>query len=257
MAASLQVGIAAVIARLTPVEHTNARVHRDVVSFVRRSTRMNESQQKAWERHAADFLLDIPIGALPASIAAGTRIDWDATFGRPAPRIVEIGSGNGDSLVPMAAARPDTDFIAFEVFKPAVASTLGRIGRAGVTNIRIAIIDGAQGLSTLFDDGSLAELWTFFADPWHKSRHHKRRLVTPAFADVVAAKLSPGGLWRLATDWEDYALWQREALDGHAVLRNTHDGWAPRFEDRPVSKYERRGLAAGREAHDLTYERTR
>lgn len=218
---------------------------------------MNESQQKAWGRHAAEFLLDVPIGDLPASIADGAQVDWDATFGRKAPRIVEIGSGNGDSLIPMAAARPEMDFVAFEVFKPAVASTLGRIGRAGVTNIRIALVDGAQGLATLFADESLDEVWTFFADPWHKTRHHKRRLVTPAFADVVAAKLVPGGLWRLATDWEDYALWQREALDGHGRLVNIHDGWAPRFEDRPVSKYERRGLTAGREAHDLTYERAR
>lgn len=218
---------------------------------------MNDAQQKAWGRHATDFILDIPNGALPASIAEGTSIDWDATFGRSAPRIVEIGPGKGDSLIPMAAARPDTDFVAFEVFKPAVASTLGRMGRAGVTNVRIAMVDGARGLEQLFDDSSLAEIWAFFADPWHKTRHHKRRLVTPSFADVVAAKLVPGGLWRLATDWEDYALWQREALDGHATLTNVHDGWAPRFEERPVTKYEQRGLNAGREAHDLTYERSR
>ncbi len=231
------------------------RVHRDVVSFVRRSTRMNESQRRAWQRHASEFVVPIPTGELPTSIADGVHVDWDAAFTRSAPRIVEIGSGNGDSLVPMAAARPGTDFVAFEVFAPSVASTLGRIGRAQVTNIRIAMVDGAQGLGALFDDASVDEVWTFFADPWHKTRHHKRRLVTPAFADVVAAKLVPGGLWRLATDWEDYALWQRHALDGHGKLINVHDGWAPRFSDRPISKYEQRGLTAGRQSHDLTYER--
>ena len=218
---------------------------------------MNGAQQKAWNRYASDFVLDIPNGELPASIAEGTHVDWDATFGRSAPRIVEIGPGKGDSLVPMAAARPDTDFVAFEVFKPAVASTLGAIGRAGITNVRVAMVDGAKGLEQLFDDASLTEVWAFFADPWHKTRHHKRRLVTPAFADVVAAKLVPGGLWRLATDWEDYAVWQREALDGHGRLVNIHAGWAPRFEERPITKYESRGLNAGRATHDLTYERAR
>ena len=232
-------------------------MHRDVVSFVRRSTRMNDSQQKAWERHASEFLVSVPTGDLPMTIAGDAQVDWEATFGRRAPLVVEIGSGKGDSLVPMAQARPQEDFVAFEVFKPAVASTLGRIGRAGISNVRIVIADGARGLAQLFDDASLAEVWTFFADPWHKTRHHKRRLVTPSFADVVAAKLVPGGLWRLATDWEDYALWQREALDAHGHLVNVHEGWAPRWDERPVTKYEQRGLTAGRATHDLTYERPR
>lgn len=201
--------------------------------------------------------MNVPAGPLPLTIADGARVDWDTAFGREALRIVEIGSGVGDSLVPMAQTRPEVDFVAFEVFRPAVAATLGRIGRAGITNVRIVIVDGALGLQQLFDDASLTEVWTFFADPWHKSRHHKRRLVTPAFADVVAAKLVPGGLWRLATDWEDYAVWQREALDTHGLLVNTHDGWSPRWEGRPVTKYEQRGLDAGRVVHDLTYERIR
>lgn len=216
---------------------------------------MNESQSKAWERHAAQFVIHVPSGELDTSVSEDAHVDWDATFGRVAPRVVEIGSGNGDSLVPMAAARPDVDFVAFEVFAPAVASTLGRIGRAGLTNVRIVLADGAQGLGMLFDSASVAEVWTFFADPWHKARHHKRRLVNPGFADVVADHLVPGGLWRLATDWADYALWQRETLDAHPRLTNAHGGWAPRLEARPVTKYEARGLAAGRAVHDLTYRR--
>lgn len=180
---------------------------------------------------------------------------WDDEFGRRAPLIVEIGSGAGDSLVPMATARPDTDFVTFEVFQPAVASMLGRIGRAAITNVRIVMADGQQGLERLFDEHSVTELWTFFADPWHKTRHHKRRLVSAGFADVAAARLAPGGLWRLATDWEDYALWQRDVLDQHPGLVNVHDGWAPRFADRPVTKYEQRGLDAGRRVFDLTYRR--
>ncbi|SDL53902.1 tRNA (guanine-N7-)-methyltransferase [Tessaracoccus oleiagri] len=225
------------------------------MSFVRRSARMNDSQRGAWDRHAADFVVDVPPAELSTSIADGASVDWVREFGRRADLIVEIGSGAGDSLVPMAAARPEADVVAFEVFEPAVASTLGRIGREGLTNVRIVVADGAQGLGRLFDDGTISEVWTFFADPWHKSRHHKRRLVSGAFGDVVARKLVPGGVWRLATDWEDYALWMREELDDHALLENVHGGWAPRLADRPVTKYESRGIAAGRRIYDLTYRR--
>lgn len=231
------------------------RLHRDVVSFVRRSTRMNESQQKAWERHEADYVLDVERGHLSTSIADTAHVDWAQVFGRTAPLIVEIGSGGGDSLVPMAAGRPGADVVAFEVFEPAVASTLSRIGREGVTNVRVVVADGAQGLAKLFDDGCVSELWTFFADPWHKARHHKRRLVSGGFADVVAAKLQVGGLWRLATDWQDYAQWMRDELDAHPLLRNEHEGWAPRLPERPVTRYEGKGIAAGRTIYDLTYRR--
>lgn len=231
------------------------RLHREVVSFVRRSTRMNESQMKAWERHHDAFVIDVPHAELSTSIAADAHVDWAAEFGRTAPLIVEIGSGAGDSLVPMAAAHPECNVVAFEVFEPAVASTLSRIARHGLSNVRVVIADGAQGLPQLFDDGAVTELWTFFADPWHKKRHHKRRLVGRDFADVVADKLTLGGLWRLATDWEDYALWMREHLDDAPRLENVHGGWAPRLAERPVTKYERRGLDAGRTVYDLTYRR--
>ncbi|WP_255555877.1 tRNA (guanosine(46)-N7)-methyltransferase TrmB [Tessaracoccus palaemonis] len=231
------------------------RLHRDVVSFVRRSTRMNESQMKAWERYEKAFVVDVPRGDMSTSIADDALVDWSAAFGREAPLIVEIGSGAGDSLAPMAEGRPDANVVAFEVFEPAVASTLGRLGRHGIDNVRVVVADGAQGLARLFDDGSVSELWTFFADPWHKKRHHKRRLVGTDFADVVVAKLAPGGLWRLATDWEDYALWMREHLDGFPGLENVHGGWAPRLAERPVTKYERKGLEAGRTVYDLTYRR--
>ena len=231
------------------------RLRRDVVSFVRRSTRMNESQRNVWERHADRLLVEVPHAELSTSVADDAHVDWAATFGRTAPLIVEIGSGTGDSLVPMAADRPESDVVAFEVFEPAVASTLSRINRAGIDNVRIVVSDGTQGLAKLFDDGAISELWTFFADPWHKKRHHKRRLVDTDFAALVAAKLAPGGLWRLATDWEDYALWMREHLDAAPGLVNVHGGWAPRLEARPVTKFEARGLAAGRRIFDLTYRR--
>ena len=216
---------------------------------------MNESQRAAWDRNFDRLVIPVPHADLATSIAAEASVDWVAAFGRQAPLTVEIGSGGGDSLVPMAAQRPESNVVAFEVFDPAVASTLGRIERAGIDNVRIVVADGVQGLGRLFPDGSISELWTFFADPWHKKRHHKRRLIDRGFAAIVAGKLAPGGVWRLATDWAEYALWMREHLDSAPGLINVHDGWAPRLAARPVTKFEARGIAAGRQIFDLTYRR--
>lgn len=237
-------------------EQPERRVHREVVSFVRRSARMNPSQQKAWERWAPSHVVPVAARETSTSVAPQPVPDWDAVFGRPAPLVVEIGSGAGDSLVAMAARRPHCNVVAFEVFEPAVASTLSKMGRAGLTNLRVVVADGAQGLATLFEPGQVSELWTFFADPWHKARHHKRRLVNPELAATVARQLAPGSLWHLATDSDEYAAWMREVLDPAPGLVNVHadtGGWAPRLEERPLTKYESRGLAAGRSVHDLTY----
>ncbi|MGJ3507859.1 tRNA (guanosine(46)-N7)-methyltransferase TrmB [Enemella sp. A6] len=228
------------------------RVRREVVSFVRRSTRMNDSQRKAWEAHRHTWVIDdLPIDETHTSLAPDAAIDPPAIFGREAPLAVEIGSGAGENAVALAAARPELNIIAFEVFLPAVASTLSRIARAEVTNVRIIPRDGAQGLATLFGSGEIAELWTFFPDPWHKGRHHKRRLVNPAFADLVADRLAPGGQWYLATDWAEYADHVHEVLDGHPEFIADHR----RMPHRPLTKYESRGIEAGREIHDLAYRR--
>lgn len=231
------------------------RVHREVVSYVRRSARMNESQTKAWDAHAGRWVVEVPARELSTSIAAEASIDWAQEFGREAPLVVEIGPGRGESLVALAAAHPEWNVVAFEVFTPAVASILGRLAREGVENVRVVIANGAEGLERLFSPGSVHELWTFFPDPWHKARHHKRRLVSRALGDLVASRLEPDGLWRLATDWPDYAEWMLETLADHPALENVHGGPAPRFEGRPVTKYEARGLAAGRPVTDLTYRR--
>jgi tRNA (guanine-N7-)-methyltransferase len=234
---------------------TSVRIHRDVVSYVRRSSRMNPSQQRSWDTHHDAWVIDLPPAERATSVAADAHIDWTATFGRPAPLKVEIGSGTGHAFAALAQANPEANLVAFEVFTPAVASTLGRLARQEVTNARIVIADGAQALTTVFDAASISELWTFFPDPWHKARHHKRRLVSAEFAEVVASRLTPDGVWRLATDWADYAEAMRETLDAAPGLRNLNDGWAPRFAGRPITKYEQRGIDAGRTIYDLSYAR--
>lgn len=231
------------------------RVHREVVSYVRRSARMNPSQARAWDAHAGRWVVAVPQRETSTSIAADAAVDWESVFGRRAPLVVEIGPGRGESLSALARRRPEVNVVAFEVFEPAVASGLARLARDGVDNVRFVVANGAEGLARLVAAGGLHELWTFFPDPWHKARHHKRRLVSSAFADLVATRLEPGGCWRLATDWDDYAAAMRELLDAHPRFENAHDGWAPRWEERPLTKYEARGLAAGREIHDLTYRR--
>lgn len=232
-----------------------ASIHRDVVSYVRRSGRMNESQHRAWDAHHDAWVVDLPRGERQTSISPEASVDWTAAFGREAPLKVEIGSGTGHAITALAEAMPDANLVAFEVFEPAVASTLGRLARHGVTNVRLVVADGVQALATLFGEASVSELWTFFPDPWHKARHHKRRLVGPDFAALVASRLEPGGVWRLATDWDDYADAMRDVLDAEPGLVDCHDGWAPRYELRPLTKYEQRGLDAGRTIHDLAYRR--
>ncbi len=231
---------------------TRPRVQREVVSFVRRSARMNPSQEKAW-RERADWVIRVPARDTDTSVAAHAHLDPTDAFGRDAPLVVEIGGGTGDVIASVAARHPERNHLAFEVFEPAVASTLSKCARAGVDNVRVVVANGVDALGTLVDDRSLAELWTFFPDPWHKKRHHKRRLVSRPFADLVAAKLAADGVWRLATDWADYALAMRAVLDDHPLLVNRYDGWAPRWEDRPQSRYEAKGIAAGRTIYDLCY----
>lgn len=233
-------------------------IRREVVSFVRRSARMNSSQQKNWDLHRDRFVVDVTQGERETSVHPDAAVDWAAEFGRPdAPTIVEIGSGGGESLVAMAAALPEASVLAFEVFEPAVASTLGHLARTGTDNVRLVLRDGVEGLKTLVAPGTLDEVWVHFPDPWHKSRHHKRRLVSADFATLVASRLKPGGVLRLATDWADYAEWMREVLDAEPLLVDEFPGHdsAPRNPLRPITRFERKGLAVGRDITDLVYRR--
>jgi tRNA (guanine-N7-)-methyltransferase len=218
---------------------------REVLSYSRRGSRFSDREQDAWERLAGELV--IPDEAVDDPGFELT--DW---FGRSAPLLVEIGSGVGESLAALAAARPSYDVLAFEVWTPGVAGALWRLEQAGVHNVRLISVDAVWSMKHLFAPGSVAELWTFFPDPWPKHRHEKRRLVQPDFAHDAALALTPGGTWRLATDWEAYAGQMRAVLDAEPLLDG---GVVPRWDDRPVTRFEGRGRDEGRAITDLAYRR--
>lgn len=244
-------------------EHARQRVTRGVVSYVRRSPRMNPSQRAGMSRLSPRYLVDVPHAELETSIAPGTQVDWAAEFGAEVgpggcELLVEIGSGTGDALVATARANPQAAVVAFEVYERAVASTMLKLDAAGAHNVRLLMVDGVQGLDLLFEPASISQLAIYFPDPWHKKRHHKRRLIQPGFAELVTSRLVIGGRWLLATDWPDYAEHMRLVLDAAPGLANEYagtGGWAPRPETRPITKFERRGIEAGRPVSDLVYRR--
>ena len=218
---------------------------REVVSYSRRGARLTEREQDAWDRRYGSWV--VPDAAVDDP--AFELGDW---FGREAPLVVEVGCGVGESLAVLAAAHPEVDVLGLEVWRPGVAGALWRLEEAGVDNVRLLGVDAAWCLEHLFAPGSLAEVWTFFPDPWRKTRHHKRRLVQAGFASAVARALRPGGVWRLATDWAAYAVQMADVLDAEPLLAG---GVTPRWEERPVTRFERRGAEAGRGIVDLTYRR--
>lgn len=217
----------------------------EVLTYSRRGSRFTPSQQQSWDARHADWV--IPDDAVDEP--GFSLVQW---FGREAPLIVEIGSGIGEATAVLAAARPDVNLLALEVWRPGVAHTLGLLDAAGATNVRLLSVDAVWSLQHLVDPEGLEELWTFFPDPWPKTRHHKRRLVTPGFARLAASRLRPGGSWRLATDWAEYADQMRRVLDAEPALEG---GQVERWTERPVTKFERKGLAVDREIADLHYRR--
>ncbi len=182
-------------------------------------------------------------------------LDARGVFGRAAPLVLEIGSGMGETTAQIAAARPDTDFVAVEVHAPGVGSLLRRIDAEGLVNLRVIRHDAREVLEHMIADGSLAAIHVFFPDPWPKKRHHKRRLVEPAFAALAARKLAPGGVLHAATDWQDYAERMLEVLSAEPLLENTAADFAPRPAYRPLTKFEARGLRLGHRVRDLVFRR--
>ena len=238
------------------MERTDLRARRDVVSFVRRSNRMRPNHRRAWELYRQRFLLEVPRLETSTSVDPAASLDLVQAFGRDAELIVEIGPGTGESLIPMAKARPQANVLAFEVYQPAIARMLAQLAGNDLDNVRIVVADAVAAMEHLVPARSVAEVWLFFPDPWHKARHHKRRLLTPEFAALSASRMKPGAIWRIATDWTDYAERMREVLDNDPSFANLYpNGWAPRWDARPTTQFEQRGLDAGCQIFDLAYRR--
>ena len=223
----------------------DGRRMREVLSYSRRGGRFTPRQQEAWDAHHESWVIPEDAVDRPDFRLA----DW---FGREAPLIVEIGSGVGEATGVLAAARPAYDVLALEVWRPGVAASLAEVAAAGATQVRFCSVDAAWALEHLVGPGTVAELWTFFPDPWPKKRHHKRRLVDARFAALAASRLATGATWRLATDWADYAEQMSAVLDAETGLSG---GVVERWAERPVTKFERKGLEAGRAITDLRYTR--
>lgn len=224
---------------------SNSPYLRQIRSFVRREGRLTEGQQRA----LAELL---PRFGVPAE----GPLDLTALFGRTAPTVLEIGFGNGDSLAQMARAQPDWNYLGVEVHRPGVGHLLLLLEREGIDNVRV-VCDDAQLLLARLADASLQGVQLYFPDPWHKKRHHKRRLVQPEWAQTIRRKLAVGGFLHMATDWENYAEHMREVLAAAPGFRPaTTDEAAARSGARPQTKFERRGLKRGHGVWDLVYLRT-
>lgn len=195
------------------------------VSFVRRGSRLQGRRREAWAELADGFVIDVPrLTAADTSVDPGYSFDAAAEFGRSAALVVEVGSGLGEAVTHAAERHPEKDFLALEVYKPGLAQTLLRIDQKKLTNVRAAQVNAVEALSTMLPPSSVSELWVFFPDPWHKTRHLKRRLVKESFAELAARVLVPGGVWRLSTDWSSYAVQVRDILDTSEAFENLYDG---------------------------------
>jgi tRNA (guanine-N7-)-methyltransferase len=223
------------------------RPQRPIRSFVLRQGRTTPAQQRAFDEHWMRFGLDF---------TGGVR-DLDAAFGRRAPRVVEIGFGNGEQLLHAATADPARDHIGIEVHRPGVGRLLNAVAQAGLSNVRVYRHDAVEVLAQEIAPDSLAEIRVYFPDPWHKKRHHKRRLVQPAFVALAASRLAPGGLLHLATDWLPYADQMLVVCGACPALRNLSPGgdWVDRPAWRSETHFERRGLGLGHGVRDLLFVR--
>ncbi len=225
----------------------NNQRRRTVRSFVRRAGRLTPSQQRALTELMPEYGLAF----------SATPLDFAASFGRSAPIVLEIGFGNGETLVAQAAADPSLDFLGLEVHEPGVGHCLLKAREAGITNLKLICHDAVDVLREQVPGASLHRVNIYFPDPWPKKRHHKRRLIQPAFLALVHSRIETGGSLHIATDWENYAEHIDEVLSDSGLFtlteRRVHDGDRPL--DRPRTKFERRGLKAGHRIWDWRFER--
>ncbi|EPA8653695.1 tRNA (guanosine(46)-N7)-methyltransferase TrmB [Photobacterium damselae] len=226
----------------------DGKVKRKIRSFVRREGRLTKGQEAALENNWFTMGIDF----------APELLDLKEVFGREAPVVLEIGFGMGASLVEMAKNAPEKNFIGIEVHSPGVGACLMAAEAEGLTNLRVMCHDAVEVFEHMLPEQSLDTLQLFFPDPWHKARHHKRRIVQPEFAQMIRSKLKIGGIFHMATDWENYAEHMVEVMDAAPGYRNTAtDGpYIERPEDRPLTKFEARGHRLGHGVWDMKYART-
>jgi tRNA (guanine-N7-)-methyltransferase len=231
---------------MTATPDNSERATRKIRSFVRREGRITPAQRDALEVLWPKYGLD-----------ADRPLDPEKIFGRRAPLTLEIGFGNGAALAVMAAADPAMDFIGIEVHRPGIGRLLLELERQGSGNVRIYREDAVHVMQHCLPPACLDRLLLFFPDPWHKKRHHKRRIVQPEFLESAARLLHPGGILHMATDWEDYAAQMLEETQRSAAFRNCagSGNYSPRPDYRPVTRFELRGLKLGHVVRDLLFER--
>lgn len=277
-------------------------IHSRVRSFSRAGGRLTPSETRALAEHGGRYVVDLPREDAIRTVSREARLDPSALFGHGGevrPLIIEVGSGAGEAILAHARSHPGVDHLAVEVWETAIAKIVRSAAREGLANIRVVPADASQLLATALPVACASSVWVFFPDPWRKPRHRKRRLVSEDFADSVARVLRPGGTWRMATDWADYAWQMRDVLEDAAALpagverdqtqpyfryddagRLPHlgeetveedslgngldpgspsgrlGGWSDRFEGRVMTRFEEKGIKAGRTIRDLTAVRT-
>ncbi|NOR40981.1 MAG: tRNA (guanosine(46)-N7)-methyltransferase TrmB [Gammaproteobacteria bacterium] len=226
--------------------NSNSHPPRKIRSFVRREGRLTAGQQRAlqdlWPRYGLE---------------TQSLLNLDDIFDRSAPRTLEIGFGNGDALLAMATSQPQTDFIGIEVHRPGVGRLLRELEQRALSNVRVIREDAVPILENSLPDDSLDRLLLFFPDPWHKKRHHKRRIVQAAFIELLARKIASGGILHMATDWEDYAQHMLDVMGLSPAFRNCAGAgnYSPKPDYRPTTRFEQRGQRLGHGVWDLLYER--
>ncbi len=219
--------------------------HGHIKSFVRRAGRMSAAQ----ENYYAEMMPRIGIDYVPQPI------DLAAVYGRNAPKILEIGTGMGETTARIADAHRDNDYLGVEVHVPGVGALCKQIAERGLENLRICQHDAVEVVRDMLPEASLDGVHVFFPDPWHKARHNKRRLIQSPFVALLASRLKPGGYFHCATDWEEYAQQMLDVLSAEPTLVNASEGFAPRPEYRPLTKFENRGLRLGHGVWDVIFRK--
>lgn len=235
------------LAEMLPAKLEEAMQARTIRSFVRREGRMTPAQARALSAHWMRWGVDY----------AGATCDLDVLFGRCAPRVLEIGFGSGEALLASASADPARDYMGIEVHRPGAGRVLNALAEGQITNVRIWIHDAVEVIRTEIAPASLAEVRIWFPDPWHKKRHHKRRLIQRDFVELVASRLQPCGVLHLATDWSDYATHMLSVMEAAPGWRNLAGpgSAAPRPAWRVATRFEQRGLRLGHGVWDYLYQR--